>query len=692
MKASHLDRLEFLATRLAHTLTHDEGLHAARLMFGLQSTRVGAHSSGERPAVIARVGLWNRKLEGDRVVYERGTHDGWRLWYDRERIEPKRAGVTRILLLGESAARGNEYAPSYAPADVLQAILHACDLPQVEVLDIARVGIGSSELHEVLRSSVALEPDAIVMFAGNNWSFRQQTDNDRLDALPDQPNMWAAARANAELDLTRTAEAIVSTLGQISRRLNIPAVFLIPEFNLLDWRTAEPDSPPLEPADVVRWQDLLRTARAAQSQSDATTAARAAREMLALDGGTMAVTFHILLDCSQNLSTVQKRTLLEQARDAGLGMQRGYSPRCEKVVQDTLRDTLARHGVGVIDLPEQLASVFDGDLPGRNLFLDNVHLNGTGIRICMALTAEWLLRRMWADSTFSFEQLLHAAPQPSPEAHAVANLHAAYVNWAWCQGDELQQHYCQQAIDSYPGGIDLLRDFVEYLTSGAHSTLCEAFRRLRERLGPAARYSLELITDEREKRSAIGFIQNACHVLEARQPGSTHRMLARMRSIHGVSSCGADLLSRYLGVAPVFEFSGGPLLGDPRPRAHYSAFKSRSDFFFVCDGPMDLALAVTWRVLEQSANDSEIELQLNGRRLRLLVSARSWQSLTFTLQSSWLRDGINHVSLHWPQPLVFWRDRLRRIADRVRLDKPEPAYPAYGQLHTLRIHVAENHV
>lgn len=685
MEARPRHSLKTVAQQLALALSTDEGLRASRLLSRLQASC--CHRAPTPADAAQRIGIWNRTLDRDRVVYERAEHESWRLWANVQRIEPKQDGSTRILMLGESVARANEYAPHYSPALVLQSILRACGLPQVEVLDLARLGIRPVQLLETTRASLALDPDALVMFAGNNWSLLQSSpDEVPGSSLLDVRELWKISRGISEDLLSRTANTVAATLGEIVQSRAIPVAFLIPEFNLVDWRTTEPEAPLLDTADIVRWCELRRHSDAAHSSGNYAAAEWAARQMLDLDGGTMAATFRMLFENSASLSSATHRALLEQARDAGLGTIREFSPRCEKVTQEALRTALPKHNIGVIDLPERFSAWLVGALPGRNLFLDNVHMNSTGIRLSMALAAQWLLPRLTQHSQLSVSLLLKEAPEPSAQTTAIANLQAGYVNWSWGQSAEIQQHYLRQALEAHPSGADLLRDFLEYQTSCGHLGTCESFRRFSGRLGASARYTLPVLADYGGKRCDLEFLHNATDVLEGREPRVRAALSRRLRQAYGLAAQGTNLLDRHCRVGPVFDFFGGPLLGDMHPRAYHRAFTSTSAFFFVCESQDALALRVTCRTPESTAESGRVEIRVNGRCVLSLTGTPAWQTANTALDPSWIREGVNDVTVHWPQSLTPWRDRLQKMVKNSLLERRgSSAYPVYGHLHTLHV-------
>ncbi len=117
------------------------------------------------------LGVWRRESPGMQMPFIRDPRkdDEWFYWAKQERIEPKRARW-RVVLLGESVARGYFYDPHFNPAGVLQTILESVLGPgKIDVVDLARSNLRIPELRACIGQSLALSPDLLVIFAGNNW-------------------------------------------------------------------------------------------------------------------------------------------------------------------------------------------------------------------------------------------------------------------------------------------------------------------------------------------------------------------------------------------------------------------------------------------------------------------------------------------------------------------------------------------
>ena len=174
--------------RLADLLSTDDGLRVARRLQhtglfadGSRQHDVHAYPSpavtatmlrhrclGSRPAAI---GIW-KPAEDDSG--RRWIRDDTALHADWWALEPALArkpkdSPTRICVLGESVAAGWLHAPHITPSAILRRQLDAVRPGAYEVIDLSAVNLQPSELRNLAAASLQLDPDILLIFAGNNW-------------------------------------------------------------------------------------------------------------------------------------------------------------------------------------------------------------------------------------------------------------------------------------------------------------------------------------------------------------------------------------------------------------------------------------------------------------------------------------------------------------------------------------------
>src|SRR6266480_428330 len=131
------------------------------------STSNGNAKSLEKIATSRRIGIWEHALGAND---QRVTRKDWLgrgypwtryLWADVDTISLKKRANNRLVLVGESVARGFLFEPSVTPAALLTDCLHqAAGESEFEVVDLACIGLTARKLLELVRSAAPLSPDA----------------------------------------------------------------------------------------------------------------------------------------------------------------------------------------------------------------------------------------------------------------------------------------------------------------------------------------------------------------------------------------------------------------------------------------------------------------------------------------------------------------------------------------------------
>jgi len=481
-------RLKFVAAELARLFESTESTRVLKLMAQLLKPGFGdadllqslMEPLPDTKNGIARIGIWeSREIDGERhFVRAQTSGSSWTSWANLGRILPKR-NRRRVLFFGESVARGYFYDPHFNPASTLQAMLQAaCGGESIEVIDLARVGLRFDQLWELVRACPVLDPDALVILAGNNWhptmTF-QSEEFDEVAAILRAGSDWATIKQSIENLLSQKVEALLHMLGQFGRTHRIPIIYVLPEFNLGDWRN-DCASPPLIGSELTtEWVHLRRQGEESLGNREWEKAEGHGRRLLELDGGTTPVGPNILAKVRlASGAKSEAREFLELARDAGICWPTAGTPRCYSIIQRTIRSRVKANGIHLVDLPNGFERYLNGDLPDRRLFLDYCHFTVEGVNVAMALTAETLLPLL-RKPEWDFAKLLRSDTSVNPKIVGEGQFLAAVHNAGWGQGDEIVRYHCQRAVECYPKVRQMMKLFLEMHIRRAPSSLCKAF-------------------------------------------------------------------------------------------------------------------------------------------------------------------------------------------------------------------------
>src|SRR5262245_29282528 len=145
--------LKAVANRLARMAALDEVANALRELraFGVfpgqenGDTVLTAGAEGQSHSHpqddCRRVGIWEKQTDSGHFVRRADMIEEWHLWANAGRIFVNRA-KRRVILIGESVARGYLFDPQYTPAKALESILISQLGPgEVEVVDLAKTNL-----------------------------------------------------------------------------------------------------------------------------------------------------------------------------------------------------------------------------------------------------------------------------------------------------------------------------------------------------------------------------------------------------------------------------------------------------------------------------------------------------------------------------------------------------------------------
>ncbi len=689
------EHLKPLANRLAVAASCSDG---ARLMQLLQQAELlGVQTDAQKEAQPARkpgrIGIWDPKKSSDgRVSYVRSTDSiaEWPRWANIARISPKHTRW-RILFLGESVARGFLYEPLYTPAMVLQSLLEAVlGKGSVEVIDLARTDMGT-EIKDLAISAAALDPDGIVIFAGNNWRAVE------LVAENHRPEVDTILRAEGIAQLKKFAEdhiglrarAVVQEVRDFYCARKTPLIWALPEFNLGDWRDWRTNAPHLRGSANSEWLACCAEVEGALAREDFVAAEGRAQRMVELDERTNSFTLATLARCRLHAGDVAAaRTYLEGAADASVwDWSQSLSPRCLTVSRETIRG----HGQcgisAVVDLPELFREHLGGALPDRRLFLDYCHLTVEGIALSMAAVAARLATAL-LHRAIDWRALFTCAPRPDASVEAEGLLLAAVHNSHWFQTQEVVEYFCSRALRLSPHTADIMARFIELQTTPTPALLSRYAAQLSHLGGQAAQYLLGGYNIQ--QLDVVLLTSMACALEKTGRPANA--TLGQLwLADHDASARPTNLLDYYyLSSAgqPQELFWASPPERRLREFAmtdYYRAYWMESTFVFVARGDHSVQFGLTCRIPDADAPAQTIQVLVNEETIANLPGERVWHKHTMHAQSCALHEGLNHLRIRWPARDADQRTKLMAAADSLMHQPRQPLFQVFGEIHSLTV-------
>jgi|HubBroStandDraft_1064217.scaffolds.fasta_scaffold03344_3 hypothetical protein len=679
-------RVDF-SDRLARLLQSDSAFESLRLAARLSSLpsqqqefSPPAHADAGLPS---SVGIWQRETAGNQDEFVRkvpSNEEAW-LWADRERIGAKRG--RRVVLLGESVARGFLYDPAFNPALALQAMLSsaALQIPEVDVVDLARHDCSRATLLQLATDARILEPDAYVVFCGNNWNPYGTLDRKDLREIAyilRKDRSLFGVRAMLESKLRAEAETLVDAIAGIAAARSIPAVLMIPEFNLCDWRSGCSTAVNfLDSRTASKWRRLESDAQDAFHNGAYDKAEQFAGAMLALDGGSTSLPLEILGHCRLAAGDLAaSRESFEQARDTTLFSVGSDSPRCFKTIQEVFRRRAAIRGIHVIDLPRRLQH-YTGGLPDARMFVDYCHLTAEGIGVSMAWAAE-LLSPLLGGPRLDWSKLKAAAPAVDPHCLAEAQFLAAIHNAHWRQPYDTVRRHCDSALAEDPDIAKTMLNFLDFYIRRCPTVLCRSFRESANVAEPAfpQRHSFHCRDSKAEKILNPILVDAVIDALGTRFPDARRRTTDLLRQERGPNGSAINLLE------PAYWCSCYSLREFRRESSGYFKSFSPETTFVIPNQPgQGLRLSMTLRTRRRSGVWGNVRLEMNGRHVATFNPLQDWQTRVIEIPPDDLQDGLNVLRVQWPAADWPGPDHLPRIADAFESARETDIYPLYGEIH-----------
>jgi hypothetical protein len=661
-----------VADELAGLLADDRGAQTIRAVQRLlRQARPPADGDREQaPPRLGRVGRWaivdspaGRGLRGFEAAPGMGS-----TWSRVDEV-PGKGEARRVVLLGESAARGYLLDPVYTPASVLQQHLDAAaDGRRYQCVDLAQTSIELSGLRELVAAAAHLDTDTLVMFAGNNWTISAYElggpDDTALLARALGAGGYRRMRDTLLADvLEPQVRGLLADLLRLRERAGVHLVVVVPEFNLTGWSPLAAaqavDVPMLADDALVRWYELRSQALAAVAAQRWDAVGGLTAAMVELDGGLSPVPGYLtgLALCAGG-DHAAAREAFERSRDSLCGLIVKYLPRTPRIVQDLLVEFCTAHDVDCVDLRQVLAHDEASPLPDPEYFLDYCHLSDCGIERAMGAVAARITGRPAGAAT---PRPLAPRPLADDWTRAVSLLLAATYN-AFCgQPVDVVRGYLDRALRACPRVRELMASLNSLLARPGPVWASPHLAPLARE--PNAAVIFERLSAYRPDQSRLWSLRECLmDLVGPPEPGGTRGSEELL-----------DIATTALGVGAVPNYT--------RPRCYLQATVHTTEVRFLLPAPVDGVLRLVHRRRGGSARP--VRLALNGAELGAFVAGRLWATSEFPVPEHATRSGINLLRLTWPGPAVSLRTRLAADMDSLARGEVPYVLPLFGELYSL---------
>ncbi|MFT7032008.1 MAG: tetratricopeptide (TPR) repeat protein [Cyclobacteriaceae bacterium] len=629
---------------------------------------------------VDKIGIW-KKITNE-GFYERdiSLKSEWGFWSGTHRIDGK-SDKKRIVYLGESAARGMFYDPAYCPAKLLENMLNLSDSKRdtYDVIDLARTNMDYEQLLSITNESLKLSPDAVVIFAGNNWIYSVQRSLSEEDLLSIYNAELGRRSSRLEEVIVEKIETItrqyLEVLNKIQSEYGISVFFMLPEFNLIDWKSSKAEKIifALPEDKLEKWLELRKVIESENSSIDIK---KSAEQMIALDS-TNPIAFEVLANFLIKEGDYEGALeILDKSKDTNVFGRTASKPRTHKAISVVLHK--ANTGINLIDLP----TIFRQKkmLPNREIFLDYCHLTEKGIKVAMSQMASSILSELSTENIYADDIIFDY--EPSDEVRGNAYVNAAIHNAHYGQGHDVLSHLCSEAAKISPKSVEFIKAYVDMASRKVSTTLCKGHEEIIQK-GFSEQYGgTGILHKANQKLMDIKLVDSMMETLSQlseRAVDKEYIDALRMKN-HGVKHKGLNLLKSFYSRDSYDQFQ--------LKKINY--FQSRdhvSEFFIVTEAVKKLKIKLTFRTPQVTLENTYIIITLGNQFIYKVKSKKKWILCEFEIDSSLQTKGVNVLKIDWPTK-VGRQDRS--INENIGIDIVlGELYPVFGEIHSLSVKTIE---
>jgi hypothetical protein len=626
------------------------------------------------PAPINDIGIWDIVDTGDGPSLRRQNRDPGelRMWADVGEV-PGKGAARRVVLVGESSARGFLLDPTITPSRALEIDLRQWAGAGIyQCVDLAHTGASLEDITQLLGRVSRINPDIVVLYAGNNWSLPRYSVA-QLDASSRllRNGGYAAMRAAFwPIVVLPRAQLLLAKIEDLLCQ-GVEVIIVIPEFNLREWcPPAGIEVPVLPPDAFVAWHELREQAEIALRARQWDAIPPLTQRMQLLDEGCSPVTGHLLGRALEALGNGRgARRAYEDSRDSVCGLLIGYTPRIIRSAQELLVKFCEQHSLAYVDLREHLAAEDLPELPDPRHFLDYCHLSESGIDAAMSAVGTAIRHSRSITGAIDLRGRGSSSADLSSFARAASHLTAACYNACCGQPQPVLRRHLQMAVAIWPESIQLMEALLDLLEGVGPLWANSQFYRL-AKLPHVARYLETLVARRSESLGLWALQMSLAELIPIRNPPRSSGRNGWVELL--------EVPQGGLGVGHMApNFTAG--------RCYLQSTSSVSHLYFPLQSACSMEMELTYR-MTMRGSDGVAHVEVNGTLIGDLAFARQWSSARLLIDVA--ASGVNQIAIRWPIGILDYCGR--RDADAATLARGDYPYvlPVFGEIFSARLRSA----
>ena len=624
-------------------------------------------------------GIWKLYSSADEKILIRDPKfsDEFRYWSDIQMIPPK-TDKTRIVLLGESAARGFLYEPYFTPAIHLEKILNANnDKSDYEVIDMSRVSIRIEKLNELCKKISLLYPDFLLVFAGNNFRkslipFSETEIKEYEKILHDADTMKVREFLEKKLDLL--IKEHISVIYQASVQNNFTVIYIIPETNLKEWKYIyNSNFLVFMQEEQDEWVKLKKSAVNC-IEKKLYTQAEELLNVLISKSRTSPAGYEVMAEMHEKLGNYDKAMYYyEKLRDLCL-FTINPPPLITTFIRRKLQEYAEENHIATVDVSMVLRRGISNAIPGNESFIDYCHLTDTGI---CSITEEIAKKILTFKNMLLNNNLKQSNSGINNEvisnAHFFSAIHCAHNGQPY---DILHYHlmksleYSKKSIERIKNYIDIATRKVPWEINKSYFELFSNQYSIINQMSDCKLLDITLVQAMEDALALTGIDVKE----EIRQ--------LRIKEHRPTDTKKVNMLETYYRASNYNNFISSNVWNEPH-KAYVRFRQNVTKFYLIAENDRDIKLNLTYRTPFSQESNGEIFLRLNCVNLTAIQSSLKWKDTVITIEKHLLASGgVNIIELEWAS-LSSCCDEIKKYYSRFYKGFDwimQASNPSYGEI------------
>jgi hypothetical protein len=652
------------------------------------------------------IGTWHPKIQNGEVIFLRQKQSDSIFWESsRSQIKYKKPPNTkRLCFIGESAAAGMFFTPNYSPAIALASHLSQFSKTKWDVVDLTRSCMNVGGLLATCKASLQLDPDFVIIIAGNNWFSDVIFEHDapvskRRTYLDIFETLGAVGLAqNYKNSLETVAEKAMQKIVEISKGSTAEFIFALPASNYADWERRCPIY--WLGKDTAQWYELYRLATKALENARYEEALKIGCKMLTIDGKVSPTSNRIIANALIALGRPDEAYgyCVAESDYAVMYDQLTSFPGMPSFVRKICKKFNDPNNMTIIDLEDIFIDYLGTKILDKSLFVDYCHMTPETFNVAMAPVASHLLNKTQGKSNASKKPIVDwrdiaknsSALEIDPFRMAISYFHTglykAHLDQPVINTNNLEPiiEFFQKAVSYSKKILDVMELYVQARSCyyGAGFSLSKAGQRLFKLINspldfPVAQASpgvdalaIEAICTTLERNSRKGF-----KLMEEYQK---HYIRLLKRGIDLTEPLYIERINEVVRLAVDSELS------TRRKVPYFKSWWPSSYFSLVTDIAGDLDLKIVCRRLgEGSITENFVNISINNNQIGSIPITRKWTRHHIDIPKNLIIPGFNRLSLEWPKLTQSEDLEIKNLTTRYSLGLKVNMFPVFGEVFSL---------